>query len=147
MEAPPLRYKEQPPELPAPAIYIDSTSSDRHSKLNGPNSFTSPYSASVARSIPGAKDPAEVPPPPLPPPRYFPINTPSHNTAGNSHHQPSPNHREPPSFSPGTHGASGSTASFMDERPHYKSRECGGSSNKMDKDEGYASLSSVGSMR
>ncbi|ROT38272.1 hypothetical protein SODALDRAFT_360624 [Sodiomyces alkalinus F11] len=145
MEAPPLRYRE-PPELPAPAIYVDSSSSDRHYKLNQPDSY-SLFSSSVARSIPGAIDPSDVPPPPLPPPRFFPIDAPSHAPDNDRHHHPPPFHVGPPSFSPSTHGAVGSIASFMDERPNYKRRESGGNAGKVEKDEGYASLSSVGSMR
>ncbi|KAL2752405.1 hypothetical protein ACRALDRAFT_2029655 [Sodiomyces alcalophilus JCM 7366] len=51
------------------------------------------------------------------------------------------------SVCPRTYSAGGSVASFVDERPNYKRRESGGIASKIDKDEGYASLSSVGSMR
>lgn len=151
MEAPPSRYRE-PPGLPAPSIYIETSSSTsasgRYRSSEQPDSYGA-YSSSVARSIPGAPDPNDAVPPPLPPPRYFPVDNPAHPVDREEPAYYNPFlHREPSSFSPRTHGTVGSIGGFMDERPNYKRRESGSFvPGKPERDEGYASISSAGSMR
>lgn len=132
MTAPP-RYRE-PGGLAgasaAPAIFIQPTS-DRHGHAE-PYGI---YSSSVAMSIPGSVDPRDAPPPPLPPPRHFPPDGPYPE-------EPRDYPRSPASFSPRSGGQVGSISSLME---HYKKRDMGHV--KMEKDEGYASLSSAGSTR
>lgn len=122
-----------PASAAAPAIYIQSSSSDRygHSEPHGI------YSSSVAMSIPGSVDPRDAPPPPLPPPRFFPPDGP-YPEESQSHY-----HRSPASYSPRSGSQLGSIGSSLMD---YRKRDAS-SYIKMEKDEGYASLSSAGSTR
>ncbi|PNH39360.1 hypothetical protein VD0004_g7538 [Verticillium dahliae] len=90
-------------------------------------------------SIPGTSDLMDAPPPPLPPPRFLPDVSEHHDEHRGSYH------REPSSYSPREYGHS-AVGSFTGDRLGHKRRESGAGS-KGDRDEGYASLSSAGSIR
>lgn len=135
MAAPP-RYRDiggLPGSSAAPAIFIEA-SSDRFAAADRSDL----YGSSVAMSIPGSVDPRDAPPPPLPPPKMFTPDGLPYNE------EPRSFHRGPPSFSPHDGSHVGSIGSFMED---HKRRQSNGSKFKTDRDEGYASLSSAGSIR
>ncbi|KAM0397730.1 hypothetical protein HYE67_011291 [Fusarium culmorum] len=119
----PPQYREPAPALPS---IIVPPSGDRHRAHA--SHHDSPFSRSVAMSIPGGPLRDDVPPP-LPPPRYF--------------DQPNAlaeNMREKREYASGSFasGYGSMNSSFHEDRPSYQQR-----SNTSDRDEGYASYSST----
>ncbi|KAK9436542.1 hypothetical protein VB005_11355 [Metarhizium brunneum] len=125
----PPQYREPPPSLPS----ILSSGPGRYNMHRDMQ-----FSGSPAISIPGL-DPKDDVPPPLPPPRHLPFLEGSAN--------PEDSKKESlDRFSSSTHSGYGSMhpGSFMDERPSYKRRGTGSSTNG---DEGYASYTATESTR
>ncbi|CEI67496.1 hypothetical protein FVEN_g5599 [Fusarium venenatum] len=119
----PPQYREPAPALPS---IIVPTSGDRH-RAN--HHHDSPFSRSLAMSIPGIQ--RDDVPPPLPPPKYPGYDQPSALAE---------NMREKREYAQGSFasGYGSMNSSFHEDRPSYQRR-----SNTSDRDEGYASYSST----
>ncbi|EFY92098.1 hypothetical protein J3459_014922 [Metarhizium acridum] len=130
----PPQYREPPPSLPS----ILSSGPGRYNLHHDMQ-----FSGSPAISIPGL-DPKDDVPPPLPPPRHLPFLEGPANPEDSKKES-----LDCSRFSSSTHsGHSGygsmHPGSFMDERPSYKRRGTGSSTNG---DEGYASYTATESTR